>query len=340
MMSVTHAAISVAATSIALGTGHPWVLVTAAVGSQLPDLDTTKSIMGRILYPIASFIEARYPHRTITHSLMSTGAVAVLGIPLWLWLGWQYWAALVLGQFMGWFSDAFTKSGVAAFFPNPARLVIPGNPKARLESHAPGEYWVLAVAVLATVISVNLMGNGGLSESFARSFFNDSATAAQMFHKYGSTQQVIVEVRGLNVRTSQAVSERFTVIEATDSDVIAEEQTTGKLFKIGTAPDVQIQPTGVKTRLGRAIVVQAQEVNLSEVAIGEWLKTLPQNSYISGSLLLDDMAEVRLSLEVSSFPVMRVFGGQIELNNVRPTQLMSLRESWILQGRVIVKVRQ
>jgi inner membrane protein len=316
------------------------VLVTAAIGSQLPDLDTTKSITGRVLYPIAAFIEARYPHRTITHSFLSTGFVAVLGIPLWLSFGWQYWAALVLGQFMGWFSDAFTKSGVAAFFPNPARLVIPGNPKARLESHSPAEYWVLSLAVLATVISVNLMGNGGISESFARSFFSDSATAAQMFHKYGSTQQVIVEVKGLNVRTSQAVAGQFVVIEATDSDVIAESQTTGKLFKIGTAPDVQIQPTAVKTQLGKSITVQAQEVNLSEISVRDWIARLPQNSYISGSLLLDEMAEVRLSLEVSSFPVMRVFGGQVELSNVRPTQLLALREFWILQGRVIVKVRQ
>jgi inner membrane protein len=128
--------------------------------------------------PIAKWLEERYPHRIITHSFLATAVVAVMSSPLLFFLHWHYWIALVLGHFCGWFSDCFTKAGVAAFFPSPSRLVIPGNPKARLESKSPAEYWILAIVVFLSVASVNLISAGGISEQFARSFFQDAATAA------------------------------------------------------------------------------------------------------------------------------------------------------------------
>lgn len=341
MMSVTHAAIGICATSIAIGTADPFVLMTAAIGSQLPDLDTTSSFTGRIFYPVARYLEERFPHRTITHSFAATGVLALAAVPLWIFLSWHYWAALVLGHFCGWFSDCFTKAGVAAFYPSPARLVIPGNPKARLESKSPAEYWILAIAVFLSVASVNLISAGGISEQFARSVFQDAATAAQTFNKYGSQQQVFVDVEGINVKTSQQVQGRFTVVEVTDSDVIGEDRSNGKLYKIGTAPDVQIQPRSVKVSLGEQLTITAQEVVLSEISVSDWVSRLPQNSYLTGSLLLDDMEDARIPIEIESYPILRTFGGQIELSNARPAQVNSLLgEFWILTGKVIVKVRQ
>ncbi|MGV2830727.1 hypothetical protein [Myxosarcina sp. GI1(2024)] len=41
MMSITHAAIAFAGTSLILGTAEPLPLGLAIIGSQLPDLDTT-----------------------------------------------------------------------------------------------------------------------------------------------------------------------------------------------------------------------------------------------------------------------------------------------------------
>ena len=61
-MGVTHAASGVALTSLATGTANPTALVIAAIASQLPDIDTSKSTVGRLLLPISSFIEKRHPH--------------------------------------------------------------------------------------------------------------------------------------------------------------------------------------------------------------------------------------------------------------------------------------
>lgn len=338
-MSITHAAIAICSTSIALGTADSSVLCCALVGSQFPDLDTTESIAGRVLYPVSSFIQARYAHRTITHSFISTLAIAFLALPMWYFIGWQYWAALVLGQFTGWFADCFTKSGCAAFFPNPARLVIPGNPKVRLGTGSPTEYWILGTVVLLAIASINLSSAGGVSESFATAFFNDSSTAAGLFHKYGSSRVVSVEVVGMNARTSRAVSDSFTVLEAAGTDIVGESKTSGKVYRIGSSPFVQIQPTSVKTQVGSAIAIKISEQNLAEIAVSDWVSRLPQNAYLSGGLLLDEMSEIRLNPAIGEFPSIRVFGGQLELNNARPSDLASLREFWILSGRVVVKVR-
>ncbi len=57
--------------SLVLGTGQPLPLGLAILGSQIPDIDTTTSTIGKILYPISNWIEDRFPHRFITHSLLA-----------------------------------------------------------------------------------------------------------------------------------------------------------------------------------------------------------------------------------------------------------------------------
>ena len=86
-MSVTHAAIATAGASLLLGTAQPLPLVLAVLGSQLPDIDTTTSIIGQVLYPLSSWIEDRYPHRSVTHSLAATVAIATVAVAVGAALG-------------------------------------------------------------------------------------------------------------------------------------------------------------------------------------------------------------------------------------------------------------
>lgn len=339
MMSLTHGALAVAATALGVGTADPYVLGAAALAAQLPDIDTTESFAGRVFWPITNFLEQRFPHRSVTHSFAATAGVAVLSLPL-LWLDWHLYIAAVLGYFVGWFADAFTKSGVEAFYPNPARLVIPGNPRARLETRSPAEYWVLALAILLTVFSVNLASAGGISETVALTFFNDSATAAEMFHKYGAGRRVVVDVEGMNTFTRQAVHGSYEVLEASNTEVIGEDRATGKLYKIGNSGDAQIRPTRVKAKLGDPVRITTQSLSLQEIGVEEWLVSVPANAYVSGALVLDDMDEVPISQSLETFPTMRLGSSQLELQNAHPQELLaSLREFWILQGSVIVKVK-
>lgn len=86
-MSITHATIAAAGTSLIIGTADPMALGLAVLGSQLPDIDTTTSTIGKIFFPLSSFIEDRFPHRSITHSLLATGLIAAVSLPLGYFLG-------------------------------------------------------------------------------------------------------------------------------------------------------------------------------------------------------------------------------------------------------------
>ena len=87
MMSITHASIAAARTFLILGTADPLLLGLSIIGSQFPDIDTTTSTIGKIFFPISSWIEDRYPHRTITHSLIATAAITAVSFLVCFLLG-------------------------------------------------------------------------------------------------------------------------------------------------------------------------------------------------------------------------------------------------------------
>lgn len=169
MMATTHTVFSLTLTSLALGTANPVALLIAAIAYIFPDLDTSKSTVGRLLFPISSFIEKRLPHRSITHSFLATGIVTLVTYPIALLTEPLYWQALILGYFFGWFADVFTKSGVCAFYPSSARLVIPGNPKLRLSTGSNAEWFVLFLLIAIAIGSININSAGGIVRSFNQS---------------------------------------------------------------------------------------------------------------------------------------------------------------------------
>ena len=339
MLSVTHAVIATCATSLIIGTADPAVLAASAIASQLPDIDTTKSYTGLVLYPIARWFEERYPHRGVTHSFMASAIVTAVTAPIALWFSWQIWLGIAIGYFFGWFSDVFTKSGVAAFYPSNARLVIPGNPKARLSTGSSGEYWVLSIAIALLIISVQFISNGGLTEMFERSFFRSAQTAADIFKKSGATHQVFVKVTGVNVVTSEKIDgQEYKVIAANEASVIAKDA-SGDLYQIGNNEASQIRATSVETRLGTKIDIQAIEVNPKDQFVNEWLLSVSDNAYMTGSLLVDNVENLRLPLEQKKFNVFRLSGGSIEILNATKQNLEPILDSFILDGKVILKVR-
>lgn len=339
MLSITHAAIATCATSLIIGTADPAVLVASAIASQLPDVDTTKSYTGLIFYPLARWFEDRYPHRCATHSFMASAIVTAVTAPIALWFSWQIWLGLSIGYFFGWFSDVFTKSGVAAFYPSNARLVIPGNPKARLSTGSSSEYWVLGIAIALLIISCQFISNGGVTELFERSFFRNIETAADIFKKDGTTRQVFVKVSGINIFTSEKIDgKEFKVITASETSVIAKDD-RGDLYQIGKGENSQIRPTSVETKLGEKISIQAIEVEPKDQFVSEWLLSVPDNAFISGTLLVDNVESLKIPLEQKNFNTFRVSGGTIELLNARKQTLEPILDSFILNSKIIIKVR-
>ena len=140
-MSLTHALIAAAGVCLILSTADPLVLGLAVLGSQLPDLDTSTSLIGQVCFPLSHWIEERFPHRSITHSLLATVAIALIALPIGYFLGnWLTAIALPLGHLLSCFSDCFTKQGVQLFYPDPAWAISVSNPNRRIRTGSTSEY--------------------------------------------------------------------------------------------------------------------------------------------------------------------------------------------------------
>ena len=198
MMAITHAAIAVSAASLTfgLGTNNPVALGLALLGSQLPDLDTTTSTIGQILFPVSNWIEDNFPHRSVTHSLLATVTLAAIALPI----GYYYnhlitAAALPFGHLVACFSDTFTKKGVQLFYPNQAWAVAGSNPKRRLNTGGAGEFWVLGIAVTLLILGLWINNNGGIFQNLGQNLSLESAVV-KTYNENAATNHVYAEIEG------------------------------------------------------------------------------------------------------------------------------------------------
>ena len=198
MMAITHAAIAAAGTSLILGTGQPLPLGLAILGSQLPDLDTTTSTIGKIFFPISSWIEDRFPHRSVTHSLLATAGIALvtLGVNHFFLLGDIMTAiALPLGHLLACFSDTFTKQGVQLFYPEPVWAISVSNPRRRLKTGGAGELWVLAIAIALLTLGIYLANGGGITQKVSQNLgLRDGIV--RVYNENAATNQVYASITG------------------------------------------------------------------------------------------------------------------------------------------------
>lgn len=105
--------------------------------SLLPDVDHTRSIVGKIFYPLAKWLSIKFGHRTITHSLLFylITLLSVRGFEL-LYLGHLNYTILVAYALASHLVfDMCTRQGIPLFYPFSTRpCVLPANPSMRLRS--------------------------------------------------------------------------------------------------------------------------------------------------------------------------------------------------------------
>lgn len=161
MMGITHATLATGAAAIIWGPSP--ALILAAIGALLPDLDSSRSILGQILWPVSHWLEDHFPHRGgPSHSLFTTGILVLpaigailLGQPAW-------WCAFALGHGVSSVSDTLTKQGCQLLWPVAPYWCVWGlNPKRRLKTGGQGEMFILFGATATVAIALSLQGIGG-----------------------------------------------------------------------------------------------------------------------------------------------------------------------------------
>lgn len=134
------------------------------IAAVLPDIDHTKSISGKVVYPLASWLQKKYGHRTVTHSIFFYLAVVIITKSIDnLWhLHFTLPVALALGSHL--IFDMCTKQGIPLLYPFSRRpFVLPANPKLRLSvNDFRSEAIVFVVFCCLNVFSYPLMAQGFL----------------------------------------------------------------------------------------------------------------------------------------------------------------------------------
>jgi inner membrane protein len=332
MMAITHAAIAAAGTSLIVGSANPLILALSITGSQLPDLDTSTSTIGQVLFPISSWIEDRFPHRSITHSFLATAFLAAVsfGICYYFSQPWKIALALPLGHLLSSFSDCFTKQGVQLFWPEKAWCISVSNPRRRLTTGGTGEYWVLTVAIALLIVSIQIAGSGGIQGQVTQSLgLRDGAIAT--YNQNAASQEIWADVVGVFASDRTTANGRYFVVDAVGNEFVLMDS-TGNIYKTGT----DILAEKVTTTTGKPQTTQLLTLTFNDEHPTQQLNQIPLGklSFVSGQLTVDFPEDI----PVEQSNVYQLSGSTIKFNYCSLEKVKELiREQYVI-GTLNIKV--
>ena len=311
MMSVTHALISATGAMFVLGESSPLMVGVAILGSQLPDCDTTESAMGKLLFPIAKWIQDRYPHRTLTHSFLFTLMLAIAMIPAFIWVSPKVAYALPLGHLFAIMSDTFTKQGVQLFWPSPVWCICGSNPNARLKTGSTGEFWLIGLICIALSIVLNMQSSGGLLVHVDK-FLGLQDGVVNVYNNQGKNHHVFVRITGVFAKDRSPINQDYFLVGAREKQLVLAD--AKGLYKT----EVDILPKRMTSRVGSSATIKIDALSFSEEELFNKLVGIYQankNSliYLSGSLTVDSPEEIEYLATPGQLSPITVNGNTVSL---------------------------
>jgi inner membrane protein len=292
MLGISHLLISGTAASLLLGTADPVVISIGAIAGLLPDIDVSTSPAGRLFPWIAGYFESTMPHRSCTHSIIATAAVAIASysvaifIPKLLPIA----SALTIGYTFGWFADVFTRGGVEMFWPSPVRCVCPGNRNLRLKTGSNTEYFILCVLVAIALSIFSINNNGGLFNQFNRLIASTSGVV-QIYNQSGSNHKIIANIRGVRSIDRVKVDGQFLIIQSQGQGFIVLDEKDNKLYKASTESGSQIMVEQITADVGKPAITTIENIFLDDEPVGGAIAKYQRSNsmaFISGQLSVDD----------------------------------------------------
>ncbi len=290
------------------------VLGLAILGSQLPDLDTSTSTIGQIFFPISHWIEDRYPHRSVTHSLLATGAIAVISLLTGHFFLGDIWSlvALPIGHLLSCFSDCFTLQGVQLFYPYPAWAVSVSNPHRRIKTGGAGELWVLAAAIALLILGIYLASGGGITQKVSQQLGLKDGLV-EVYNSNAGSHHVWAEIEGVRASDRSGVSGKFLILGTEGSEFVV---TDGKgIYKTGE----QIITSKVNTSVGETASTQVKTLTFNDeeaIAPLQQLQAAYANAaiYLSGALTVDFPEEMKLTSQPGEYPSVSLLGSTVQMD--------------------------
>ncbi|MDZ7936133.1 MAG: metal-dependent hydrolase [Emticicia sp.] len=153
----------------------PEYLGVTVVFALLPDIDHTRSIIGKTVYPLARWLSIKFGHRTITHSLVFYLAVLLLvrAVEL-LYLNTSVFSVLAAYSLLSHnIFDMCTRQGIPFFYPFSTRpCVLPANPNMRLRTSDLRSEAVIFVLFCSMMLFCMPLFTNGFWMQYNKSFLN------------------------------------------------------------------------------------------------------------------------------------------------------------------------
>jgi len=248
-------------------------VVATAAGSLLPDIDLPTSAIGRPFFPIASWMNRKIGHRTLTHSFVGTLLFALLvfmiGWALRAWLGTpavSYAWFLTLGFASHILVDTLNKTGVDLFWPARVRGVFFGNERYRIISASRGDYWFMTACLLGNLACYPL-ARDGFTFSLHQAF-GDIYSVSTDFKEYGERNRIWVDLDGVDAISNQKMTGRFEILAAVDNGAVLIERNGLKQLVSRAAP-MHIFPTKAKIDIGETTTISTREIQMAGRTLGE-----------------------------------------------------------------------
>ncbi|MGE5658476.1 MAG: metal-dependent hydrolase [Actinomycetota bacterium] len=314
-MAITHCVASVAVGSLALQTTDTTAIALLIAGSQLPDIDNTQSAVGRMVWPLARFFEERWPHRTITHSLWATVAIAVTSFAICKHLQSPHWLALPLGHFIAICTDTLTPEGVQLFWPSPVWAVCGSNPNARIRTGSKGELMLLAFFAGLLSFSIWTIDTGGVKLWFNQ-LLGVRDGVMQTITASGGNKHIYIDIIGNFNSDRQAIKKRFWVIEQEGNEFIVAD--SEGIYKTGVTGQITAQR--LVPQPGEPAQYQVIGLDFSEEEIAVKLQAIASANpssliFLTGILTIDSPEEVQLSINPKQLQTLKIVGNQAQLES-------------------------
>ncbi len=346
MMALTHAAIASVGVSFILGTVDPLTMGLAIIGSQLPDIDSSSSIIGQCSLGLAGWIESRYPHRSITHSFLATGVLTAIAVGVsYYFVGsllYKPAIAIPLAHLLTILSDTFTKQGVQLFWPQAVWCVMGMNPRRRLKTGGTGEYWVLAGALALLFFSIQIHGGGGsLAEKAGQSLGLKDAIVSS-YNKSAGTNRVYANVTGVWQGDRSDASGKYLIIDSlggTNFTLIDASQNPRQVYKTGS----QLIVDKIALETGEAATTRIEQLSWDDEETLPKLQNLASmhpNALIllSGTIEIDFPEDVAIAFSPNELQTLRVSGMSVTLEYCpMEVAIAHLRDQWAI-GSIQAKI--
>ncbi|MGI8786017.1 MAG: metal-dependent hydrolase [Acidobacteriota bacterium] len=251
-------------------------LVITAAGSLLPDIDTPTSSVGRPLFPLARWIDRRFGHRTLTHSLVGLAGLAAVLFAVALIVdlcGWspgvplrRYAFFLTLGYASHILVDCLNKTGVELVWPSKWRCVFFYNSRYRITAAGKGDTWFMA-ACLVLDLAAYPLARDGLTRSLHQAF-GDIYSVSMDFKQYGDKNRIWLDLEGVEAISNQKIRGRFEILAAVDNAAVLVERDGRKQIVSRTEP-LEIYPDSARISIGEAVAITTQEINMAGRTLAE-----------------------------------------------------------------------